>query len=114
MSRVAMVSGGASGIGAAITKRFARRGDKLAILDLQGETLAQHVSALQSDGADVRGFEVDVTDRGAVHKAIAKARMELGPIHIAVTSAGITAYAPFMELSIEEWDRTLAINLTGT
>jgi 2-hydroxycyclohexanecarboxyl-CoA dehydrogenase len=114
MSRVAIVSGGASGIGAAITRRFARRGDKVAILDLRSDTLKQHVSSLQNEGADVRGYEADVTDRAAVQEAVASARTDLGPIHIAVTSAGITAYAPFTELSIEEWDRTLAINLTGT
>ncbi|MBX7433929.1 SDR family oxidoreductase [Mycobacterium sp. Y57] len=114
MSRVAVVSGGASGIGAAISRRFARRGDKVAILDQRGDTLKQHVSALSDEGADVRGYEVDVTDRSAVQDAIGSARRDLGPIDIVVTSAGITAYAPFTELSIEEWERTLAINLTGT
>ena len=114
MSRVAVVTGGASGIGAAISRRLARRGDKVAILDLREDTLAQHLSALQDEGFDVRGFQVDVTDRSGVQEAIASARGELGPIHIAVTSAGITSYAPFTELSIEQWNRTLAINLTGT
>ncbi len=114
MSRVAIVSGGASGIGAAITRRLARRGHKVAILDLHGDTLKQYVSDLQTEGFDVRGYEVDVTDRPGVQEAVAAARTDLGPIHIAVTSAGITAYAPFTELSIEDWDRTLAINLTGT
>ena len=114
MSRVAVVSGGASGIGAAISRRFTRRGDKVAILDQQGDALEKHVAELQAEGADVRGYEVDVTDRSAVQGAIASARDDLGPIHIAVTSAGITAYSPFTELSIYDWERTLAINLTGT
>ena len=114
MSRVAVVSGGASGIGAAISRRLALRGDKVAILDLQGDTLKQHLSALREDGFDARGYEVDVTDRLAVQEAVGAARKELGPIHIAVTSAGITSYSPFTELSIEQWNRTLAINLTGT
>jgi 2-hydroxycyclohexanecarboxyl-CoA dehydrogenase len=114
MSRVAVVSGGASGIGAAISRRLARRGDKVAILDRQGDTLKQHLSALQEKGFDARGYEVDVTDREAVQEAVGAARKELGPIHIAVTSAGITSYSPFTELTIEQWDRTLAINLTGT
>jgi 2-hydroxycyclohexanecarboxyl-CoA dehydrogenase len=114
MSRVAVVSGGASGIGAAISRRLAQRGDKVAILDRQGDTLKQHLSALQDEGFDIRGYEVDVTDRLAVQEAVGEARKELGPIHIAVTSAGITSYSPFTELSIEQWNRTLAINLTGT
>ena len=114
MSRVAVVTGGASGIGAAISRRLASRGDKVAILDVQPDVLKAHLAALQDEGLDARGYEVDVTDRSGVQEAIASARRELGPIHIAVTSAGITSYAPFTELSIEQWNRTLAINLTGT
>jgi len=114
MSKVAVVSGGASGIGAAISRRLARRGDKVAILDLQGDVLKHHLSALQDEGFDARGYEVDVTDRPAVQQAVDAARKDLGPIHIAVTSAGITSYSLFTELSIEQWNRTLAINLTGT
>ena len=114
MSRVAVVTGGASGIGAAISRRFARRGDKVAILDRQGDTLKRHLVAMRDEGFNARGYEVDVTDRSAVQEAMASARSELGPIHIAVTSAGITSYAAFTELSIDQWNRTLAINLTGT
>jgi 2-hydroxycyclohexanecarboxyl-CoA dehydrogenase len=114
MSRVAVVTGGASGIGAAISLRLARRGDKVAILDLRADTLKQHVSALQDEGFEARGYEVDVTDRSGVQEAVASVRNDLGPVHIAVTSAGITSYAAFTELSIDQWNRTLAINLTGT
>ena len=114
MSRVAVVTGGASGIGAAISRRLARRGDKIAILDLPGDTLTEYVSTLQDEGFEVRGYEVDVTDRSGVQQAIAHARQELGPIQIAVTSAGITSHGAFTELGIEQWNRTLAINLTGT
>ena len=114
MSRVAVITGGASGIGAAISRRLARRGDKVAILDLKGDTLKRHLAILQDEGFDARGYQVDVTDRSGVRDAIASARKELGPIQIAVTSAGITSYAPFVELGIEQWNRTLAINLTGT
>jgi NAD(P)-dependent dehydrogenase (short-subunit alcohol dehydrogenase family) len=114
MNRVAVITGGASGIGAAISRRLARRGDKVAILDLHGDTLKAHLSALDGEGFDARGYEVDVTDRRAVQQAIGAARNDLGPIHIAVTSAGITTHTPFTELSIEQWNRTLAVNLTGT
>lgn len=114
MSRVAVVTGGASGIGAAISRRLARRGDKVAILDLRADTLEQHLGAMQDEGFDARGYQVDVTDRSGVQEAIDSARKELGPIHIAVTSAGITSHAAFTELSIGQWNRTLAINLTGT
>jgi 2-hydroxycyclohexanecarboxyl-CoA dehydrogenase len=114
MSRVAVVTGGASGIGAAISRRLARRGDKVAILDLRGDTLKQQLTALQEEGFEARGYEVDVTDRSAVQEAVDASRKDLGPIQIVVTSAGITSYSPFTELTIEQWNRTLAINLTGT
>ncbi|MBX7435434.1 SDR family oxidoreductase [Mycobacterium sp. Y57] len=89
MSKVAVVSGGASGIGAAISRRLARRGDKVAILDLSSDVLKQYVSTLQNEGFDVRGYQVDVTDRAAVWEAVGSVRKELGPIDIVVTSAGI-------------------------
>jgi 2-hydroxycyclohexanecarboxyl-CoA dehydrogenase len=114
MSKVAVVSGGASGIGAAISIRLAHRGHKVAILDRQGDALKRHLQVLRDQGADTVGYEVDVTDRSAVQDAMASVREGLGPILIAVTSAGITSYAAFTELSIEQWNRTLAINLTGT
>jgi 2-hydroxycyclohexanecarboxyl-CoA dehydrogenase len=114
MSRVAVVTGGASGIGQAISQRLAKRGDKVAIFDQQGDALKTHVSALQDNGFAAIGFEVDVTDRPAVDAAVASARNEFGPIQIVVTSAGVTAFEPFTEISIDQWNRTLGINLTGT
>lgn len=114
MSRVAVVTGGASGIGAAVSRRLARSGDKVALFDMQGDTLKQHLTILQNEGLEARSYELDVTDRLAVQRATESARADLGPISIIVTSAGITSYSPFTELSIEQWNRTLAINLTGT
>ena len=109
-----MVSGGASGIGHAITRRLASSGNKVAILDQQGDVLKAQVSALQNKGFEAIGFEVDVTDRPAVDSAIGSVRDEFGPIHIVVTSAGVTAFEPFTEITLDQWNRTLAINLTGT
>jgi 2-hydroxycyclohexanecarboxyl-CoA dehydrogenase len=60
------------------------------------------------------GFEVDVTQRPAVDAAVASVRDEFGPIQIVVTSAGVTAFEPFTDITLEQWNRTMAINLTGT
>src|SRR5271165_6812970 len=114
MSRVAVVTGGASGIGQAISQRLAKCGNKVAIFDRQGEALNGQISALQNNGLQAIGFKVDVTDRPAVNTAIASVRDEFGPIQILVTSAGVTAFEPFTDITLDQWNRTLAFNLTGT
>jgi len=114
MRRVAVVTGGASGIGGAISRRLVERGHKVALFDKQPDTLKAHVVSLQDNGFAASGYELDVADRPAVDAAIAAVRDELGPIEIVVTSAGIAAFEPFTGISIEQWNRTLAVNLTGT
>lgn len=114
MSRVAVVTGGASGIGAAISRRLAQRGHRVAAFDRQPDTLQSHVAALREQGHEVSGHEVDVTDRAGVDAAIAAVRAEFGPIGIIVTSAGVSDFRPFTDISVEDWERTLSVNLTGT
>jgi 2-hydroxycyclohexanecarboxyl-CoA dehydrogenase len=114
MSRVSVVTGAASGIGEAISRRLAESGNKVAIFDRQSDALKEHVTALQDNNLHAIACTVDVTDRPAVDAAIASVRDELGPIEILVTSAGVTAFEPFTDITLEQWNRTLAINLTGT
>lgn len=114
MSRVAVVTGGASGIGQAISQRLAESGNMVALFDRQGDALNERVKALRDSGFQAIGFKVDVTDRPAVDSAIASVHDEFGPIQILVTSAGVTAFEPFTGITLEQWNRTLAINLTGT
>ena len=114
MGRVAVVTGAASGMGLAIGRRLAARGDRVALLDLQGDAVARVAAGLRETGARAIGAEVDVTDRGAVDDALEKVRAELGPIEIMVTSAGLDAFESFTDITLESWERILAINLTGT
>jgi 2-hydroxycyclohexanecarboxyl-CoA dehydrogenase len=114
MSKVAVVTGGASGIGLAISQRLAKCGNKVAVFDRQGEALKGQVAALRDNGFEAIAFNVDVTDRSAVDSAVASVRDEFGPIQILVTSAGVTAFEPFIDITLDQWNRTLAINLTGT
>ena len=69
---------------------------------------------LRETGATAIAAEADVTDRGAVDAALDKVRAELGPIQIMVTSAGLDAFERFTDITIESWERVLAVNLTGT
>jgi NAD(P)-dependent dehydrogenase (short-subunit alcohol dehydrogenase family) len=109
MSRVAVVTGGGSGIGLGIGKRLAEAGHRVALLDVQADAVQQAAEELQ-----VAGHVVDVSDRAAVDRALDAVRAELGPIEIMVTSAGVNVSGPFTDISVESWERALRVNLTGT
>lgn len=114
MERVAVVTGAASGMGLAIGRHLAAGGDRVALLDLQGEATQGAADDLRREGATAIGVEADVTDRSAVDAALEKVRAELGPIRIVVTAAGLDAFERFTEITPESWERVLAVNLTGT
>ncbi len=113
MSKVAVVTGGASGIGSAISRRLAELGHRVAVFDRRAETLKEHVAALESAGHDVIGLEVDVTDRAVIDAAVASVHEQFGPVQILVTSAGVSEFQSFVDITAEDWERTLSINLTG-
>jgi 2-hydroxycyclohexanecarboxyl-CoA dehydrogenase len=110
--RVAVITGGASGIGLGAARALAADGHKVALLDRAGAEAA--AKELQADGASALGIEVDVVDRAGVDRALEQVRAELGPVGILVTSAGIESFQPLLEITPESWDRIIAVNLTGT
>jgi len=114
MERVAVVTGAASGMGLAIARRLAARGDRVGLLDVEGEAAVRAAGELRDSGAVAIGAEVDVSDRGAVDAALGKVRAELGPVAIMVTSAGLDAFDSFLDIGTERWEQVLAVNLTGT
>jgi 2-hydroxycyclohexanecarboxyl-CoA dehydrogenase len=114
MTRVAVVTGGASGMGEATCHELGRRGHKVAVLDLNGEAAQQVAEKLRADGVTALAVAADVSDRPALEEAFATVRAELGPVHILVTSAGLVGWSPFTEISLESWQRMLDVNLTGT
>jgi 2-hydroxycyclohexanecarboxyl-CoA dehydrogenase len=114
MNKVAVVTGGASGMGEATCHELGRRGLKVAVLDVN-EPAAQRVTDdLRADGVTALGLGVDVTDRTAVEHAFAKVRGELGPVTVLVTSAGRFGFSPFADITTESWSRMVDVNLTGT
>lgn len=114
MSRVAVVTGGASGIGLGVAKRFVADGHRVAVLDRNGEGAATAADALRSAGGSAIGVEVDVSDPAAVTAAFDRVRQELGPVEILVTSAGIEAFDPLTEITPERWAQIIGVNLSGT
>jgi NAD(P)-dependent dehydrogenase (short-subunit alcohol dehydrogenase family) len=101
-------------MGLAIARHLAARGDRIGLLDLQGEAALRAAEDLREAGASAIPVEADVSDRGAVDAALDKVRAQLGPIQIMVTAAGLDSFARFTDITVESWERVLAINLTGT
>jgi NAD(P)-dependent dehydrogenase (short-subunit alcohol dehydrogenase family) len=114
VSRVAVITGAGSGMGLTIAERHAQRGDKVALLDLNGEAAEEVAARLRAEGYTAIARQVDVSDRAAVFSCIEDVRAELGPIEIMVTSAGIEAFVDFLDITEEGWDKMIAVNLSGT
>jgi len=112
--RVAVVTVGASGMGQGIALRLGADGNKVAVLDLDGDAAAATAEDIAAAGGKAIGAAVDVSDRAAVDGAMDRVRAELGPIGIVVTSAGFDTFESFTDITPELWTRMLEVNLTGT
>ncbi|BBY43216.1 SDR family NAD(P)-dependent oxidoreductase [Mycolicibacterium celeriflavum] len=109
----AVVTGGAAGLGLAITEALAARGAKVAIFDIAAEQIDTQVDRLRGEGAKIAGYVVDVSNRTAVEAAVAQVRADLGPVLILVNNAGIEQFGKFAEITDEQWDHVMAVNLRG-
>jgi NAD(P)-dependent dehydrogenase (short-subunit alcohol dehydrogenase family) len=114
MRRVAVVTGGASGVGRSICDHLARHGRRVAVLDLDVDAAEAAAASIRSAGGAAVAGEVDVADRAAVDSAFEAVRKELGPIDILVTSAAVSGFVAFEELTAADWARTMDVNVTGT
>lgn len=109
--KVALVTGGASGIGAAISGAFIAKGAKVAVLDINADIAKAKADEL---GENARPFVCDVSDPRSVNAAVRDAIAAFGGIDIAVNSAGVVFLAPAEDLSVDHWDKTIDINLKGS
>jgi 3-oxoacyl-[acyl-carrier protein] reductase len=112
--RVAIVTGGASGIGHASARALAARGDAVAIVDQNMQRAMAVVAELRQDGHSASAHKLDVRDRAACILVIEEIAQRWGQIDVLVHSAGVGLERPFLETTAEEWERTLTINLSGT
>ncbi|MEM9343561.1 MAG: bifunctional rhamnulose-1-phosphate aldolase/short-chain dehydrogenase [Pseudomonadota bacterium] len=113
--RVALVTGGAGGIGAATAERYLAEGACVMLADINAEALAEAEAVLAGRfGKDVvRAVLMDVTDEAAVARALAEVSVEFGGVDILVSNAGIASSAPVEETSLELWNRNMEILSTG-
>lgn len=112
--KVALVTGGASGIGRACSIGFGQRGAKVAVLDMN-EAGAQNVAEeITKQGGDAQGFQLDVSDVSQIQEKIERVLELYGQIDILVNCAGIAQETPVDELTEKDWDKMMAINLKGT
>ncbi len=106
----ALVTGGASGIGAATAKRFLEEGCQVAVLDRDPESQQR----LETELPSLAGvYEADVADLTQVRAAFEEAILDMGGVDILINNAGISIRHPFTEITPEDWERVLAVNLTG-
>jgi 3-oxoacyl-[acyl-carrier protein] reductase len=109
--RVAVVTGGARGIGYAVAERLTQSGARVALWDMDTERAEQSAKAL----AGAAAVTVDITDEAAVARAVADTESRVGPIDVLVNSAAITGpNATVVEYPVDAWRKTIEINLTGT
>lgn len=113
--KVALITGAASGIGAAIGRRFAAEGARVALADIQPEAGEQVRAEIEAAGGEAIFVPCDVTVPDSVEQAIAATVERFGQLNIVCANAGINGVmAPVDDLQPAEWERTLAVNLTGT
>ena len=112
-NRVIVITGGGGGIGGATARRFAAKGGRIAVLDRDKEAAARTVAQIEAEGGTARAYGCDITDRPGVDAVIAAVEAELGPIDVLVNNAGWDVFRPFLATSPEDWQRLIAINLTG-
>jgi NAD(P)-dependent dehydrogenase (short-subunit alcohol dehydrogenase family) len=113
--KVALVTGAGSGIGRAAAQLMAREGARVGVLDLSADEIKETVNEIKGAGGEALPLAADVSQPDQVQRAVAELTGRWGRLDIVFANAGINGvWAPLDELTPEEWDRTLGINLKGT
>ncbi len=111
--RVAVVTGGASGIGLAATERFLAEGMKVVMADIEAEGLARETKRLSNAGADVLGVSCDVRDPDAVSDLAARTLSHYGAVHVVMNNAGVAPGGPMLDTTAADWRWIVDVNILG-
>ncbi|MFZ2156188.1 MAG: 2-hydroxycyclohexanecarboxyl-CoA dehydrogenase [Bradyrhizobium sp.] len=111
--KTVMVTGGGGGIGGATCRRFGKDGARVAVLDLNVEAAEKVAAAIRAEGGQAAAIRCDITDRASVDAAVAATEAQLGAVNVLVNNAGWDVFIPFTKTAPAQWDKLIAINLTG-
>src|SRR5208282_1047657 len=111
--KVVVVTGGGGGIGGATSRRFAAEGAKVAVFDLNLDAAEKVAADIRAAGGIAEAFACDIAKRADVDAAVAAVEAKLGPINVLVNNAGWDVFRPFVKTEPAQWDKLIAINLTG-
>ena len=111
--KVAVITGGASGIGLGLAKRFAKDGMKLVLVDIEEQALVEAAKALEAGGAEVMAERVDVSDGKQMDALGQRVIDRFETVHVVCNNAGVAASGPIWTLTEADWQFTLGVNLWG-
>lgn len=109
--KIAIISGGATGMGGAASRLFAQEGAKVAIIDRNGDAAAQTVKDIRDAGGVAAYWVADVSDEAAVAEAVKSVEAAFGPVTVLFNHAGTIVIKPFLETTVQEWDWLHAVNV---
>lgn len=112
--KVALITGGASGLGLATAKRLLRDGASVALADVNEDQLRAAVRDVGGDEGRVRAYRLDVRDAGNVEQVVGQVVADLGAIDALVNSAGVSYQGSVLDNPLDAWERVIGINLTGS
>ena len=111
--KVSIITGAGQGIGRATALKFAKEGAKVAVCDINLESVQQTVELVESAGGEAVGFRVDVTDKDSITKMVDGVMAKWGRVDTLVNNAGIVQDAQFKKMSDDQFDRVIDVNLKG-
>jgi 2-hydroxycyclohexanecarboxyl-CoA dehydrogenase len=111
--KVVVVTGGGGGIGGATSRRFAAEGARVAVFDLNLDAAKKVTAGIAAAGGAAEAFACDIANRADVDAAVTAVEAKLGPIDVLVNNAGWDVFRPFVKTEPAQWEKLIAINLTG-
>ena len=113
-SRVALVTGAGSGIGRAIAEKLAKDGESVVVNDLEEEDAKEAAARIEEEGGRTTAAPGDVSEPEDLRKIVEAAREIYGPVEVLVSNAGFLQQQPFVDLTVEDFDRMISVHLRGT